>query len=201
RALARRILRGLSPGRSGTRPRGGAARDRRTPASGLAGRGRSLDRRLRAAAVSRQVAGLIRSEVEIDAGLQHVKILADADADRARAGRAAVTDRGTFQARVIRSEAEVVVFEKTRPAGREAKLHPRAGRPAPSGAVADREFEPRREEPGYKIAVLRPTGATLPIEQQRPPGIAEPAGDRAEQIDAALIMLGRRAELEDRIRM
>src|SRR5207248_9396428 len=43
-ALARRVLRGLSPGRSGTRPRGGAARDRRAAASGLAGRDRKSTR-------------------------------------------------------------------------------------------------------------------------------------------------------------
>jgi hypothetical protein len=33
------------------------------------------------------------------------------------------------------------------------------------------------------------------------PGIAEPAGERAEQIDAALVMLRRGAELENRIQV
>src|SRR5207302_8080266 len=90
------------------------------------------------------------------AGLHRVKILADADGDRALAGRAAIGHRGAFQARDSRAEAEIIVFDKPRPARRKAEFEADPGGPAPSLTVADGEFEPGREEAGQRVAGMRP---------------------------------------------
>src|SRR5260370_39070183 len=46
-----------------------------------------------------------------------------------------------------------------------------------------------------------PCRAALAIGQKRAPGIARPAGERAEEVVAAAVVFRRRAELEDGIEM
>src|SRR5439155_8932938 len=105
------------------------------------------------------------SKMEIEAGLHHVKILADADINRPLARRAAIGHCGAFQARDSRAEAEIIVFDKPRPARRKAEFEAGAGGPAPSLTVADGEFEPGREEAGQRVAGMRPGRAALAIGQ------------------------------------